>query len=57
MIDQVTEIGVGNRQLRKPRPGRIARAAPEIGADTDAVLQQLGYSTADIAALRHAGVV
>jgi crotonobetainyl-CoA:carnitine CoA-transferase CaiB-like acyl-CoA transferase len=39
-------------------PCALRHPAPEkIGADTDAVLQQLGYSTSDIAALRHAGVV
>src|SRR5438309_6152240 len=38
-------------------PCALRRPAPEIGADTDAVLQQLGYSAADIARLREAGVV
>ncbi len=31
--------------------------APEVDADTDAVLQQLGYSAVDIARLREAGIV
>jgi crotonobetainyl-CoA:carnitine CoA-transferase CaiB-like acyl-CoA transferase len=31
--------------------------APALGADTDAVLQEIGYSTDRIAALRTAGVV
>jgi crotonobetainyl-CoA:carnitine CoA-transferase CaiB-like acyl-CoA transferase len=38
-------------------PCALRRPTPEIGADTDAVLAELGYSSADIAALRHAGVV
>ena len=38
-------------------PCELRRPAPEIGADTDAVLAELGYSAAEIAALRHAGVV
>ena len=33
------------------------RAAPLLGADTDGVLGELGYSTEDIASLRAAGVV
>jgi crotonobetainyl-CoA:carnitine CoA-transferase CaiB-like acyl-CoA transferase len=35
----------------------LRRPAPEVGADTDAVLQELGYSAADIARLRKAGVL
>jgi crotonobetainyl-CoA:carnitine CoA-transferase CaiB-like acyl-CoA transferase len=35
----------------------LRRPAPEIGADTDAVLQELGYSGAEIAILRQARVV
>jgi CoA:oxalate CoA-transferase len=38
-------------------PCTLRRAAPEIGADTDAVLQELGYSAVEIAAFRQAGVV
>jgi crotonobetainyl-CoA:carnitine CoA-transferase CaiB-like acyl-CoA transferase len=38
-------------------PCRIRRPAPDLGADTDAVLQELGYSTENIARLREAGVV
>jgi len=34
-----------------------ARPAPMLGADTDAVLGELGYATAEIAALRASGVV
>ncbi|MDE2276220.1 MAG: CoA transferase, partial [Burkholderiales bacterium] len=37
-------------------PCRLRRPAPEIGGDTDAVLRELGYSPAEIAALRAAGV-
>lgn len=33
-----------------------SRSAPQLGADTDAVLAELGYSSADIAALRAAGI-
>jgi CoA:oxalate CoA-transferase len=38
-------------------PCALRRPTPEIGADTDAVLQQLGYSGPEIARLRQAGVV
>ena len=38
-------------------PCALRRPTPELGADTDAVLTDLGYSSADIAALRQAGVV
>jgi CoA:oxalate CoA-transferase len=38
-------------------PCALRRPTPEIGADTDAVLGELGYSAAEIAALRKAGVV
>jgi crotonobetainyl-CoA:carnitine CoA-transferase CaiB-like acyl-CoA transferase len=38
-------------------PCLLRRPAPEIGADTDAVLHELGYSAAEIAGLRAAGVV
>jgi crotonobetainyl-CoA:carnitine CoA-transferase CaiB-like acyl-CoA transferase len=38
-------------------PCTLRRPTPEIGADTDAVLQQLGYSGPEIARLRQAGVV
>lgn len=38
-------------------PCRVRRPAPELGADTVAVLQGLGYSTAAIAALRREGAV
>ena len=38
-------------------PCELRRPAPEIGGDTDEVLRELGYSAAEIAALRAAGVV
>src|SRR6059058_2763970 len=38
-------------------PCALRRPTPEIGADTDAVLTELGYSPTEIAALRQAGVV
>jgi crotonobetainyl-CoA:carnitine CoA-transferase CaiB-like acyl-CoA transferase len=38
-------------------PCALRRPAPEIGADADAVLGELGYSAADIATLRQSGVV
>ncbi len=38
-------------------PKRVRSAAPEVGADTDAVLREAGYDTAEIAALRVQGVV
>ena len=38
-------------------PCRIRRPAPDLGADTDAVLRELGYSPENIAHLREAGIV
>jgi crotonobetainyl-CoA:carnitine CoA-transferase CaiB-like acyl-CoA transferase len=38
-------------------PGRIDRAAPDLGADSDAILASLGYDAPAIAALRKDGVV
>jgi len=38
-------------------PCRMRRPAPDLGADTDAVLRQLGYSNEEIAGLRRKGVV
>ncbi|HEV8678050.1 MAG TPA: CoA transferase [Stellaceae bacterium] len=38
-------------------PCLLHRPAPEIGADTDAVLHELGHSAAEIAGMRAAGVV
>jgi crotonobetainyl-CoA:carnitine CoA-transferase CaiB-like acyl-CoA transferase len=38
-------------------PCRLRRPAPDLGADSDAVLREFGYSPEDIARLREAGVV
>ncbi len=38
-------------------PCRLYRPAPDLGADTDDVLAELGYAGADIARLRQAGIV
>ena len=38
-------------------PCRLRRPAPEIGADTDAVLAELGYGDDDIARLRAAKII
>jgi crotonobetainyl-CoA:carnitine CoA-transferase CaiB-like acyl-CoA transferase len=38
-------------------PCRLRRPAPDLGADTDAVLQELGYSPDEITRLREAGVI
>jgi crotonobetainyl-CoA:carnitine CoA-transferase CaiB-like acyl-CoA transferase len=38
-------------------PCALRRPTPEVGADTDAVLAELGYAAADINRLRDAGVV
>ena len=38
-------------------PGAVRRAAPDPGSDSDAILEELGYTAAGIAALRESGVV
>ncbi len=38
-------------------PCRLRRPAPDLGADTDAVLTEIGYTPADLARLRAAGAV
>jgi crotonobetainyl-CoA:carnitine CoA-transferase CaiB-like acyl-CoA transferase len=38
-------------------PCRVRRPAPDLGADTDAVLAELGYAAEEIARLRRAGIV
>jgi crotonobetainyl-CoA:carnitine CoA-transferase CaiB-like acyl-CoA transferase len=37
--------------------GKLDTLAPEVGADTDAVLAEIGYDKATIAALRAEGVI
>ena len=39
------------------KPCRIRRPAPDLGADTDAVLCELGYTLEEIVRLRRNGVV
>jgi crotonobetainyl-CoA:carnitine CoA-transferase CaiB-like acyl-CoA transferase len=38
-------------------PCQLRRPAPDLGADSDAVLREIGYSVADIARLRDGGAV
>jgi crotonobetainyl-CoA:carnitine CoA-transferase CaiB-like acyl-CoA transferase len=38
-------------------PGTVRAASPELGADSDEVLADLGYSPAEIGHLRAGGVV
>jgi len=38
-------------------PGSVRKRAPTLGEDTDTILEELGYSGADIAALREQRVV
>jgi crotonobetainyl-CoA:carnitine CoA-transferase CaiB-like acyl-CoA transferase len=38
-------------------PGAVRTAAPEVGADTDDVLAELGYTPADVKRLHENGVV
>jgi crotonobetainyl-CoA:carnitine CoA-transferase CaiB-like acyl-CoA transferase len=38
-------------------PCELRRPAPEVGADTDAVLAEFGYSPAEIAALHDVRVI
>jgi formyl-CoA transferase len=38
-------------------PGAIRTTAPRLGENTEAVLQRLGYTREQIAALRAAGVI
>ena len=48
---------LGNPVKMSASPPVMRKAAPELGADTDAVLGELGYDAAAIAALRAKGVV
>jgi crotonobetainyl-CoA:carnitine CoA-transferase CaiB-like acyl-CoA transferase len=63
ILEEHQSAAVG--KVRQPRPAaqfdrtpaRIRKLAPELGADTDAVLAELGYSAADIAQLERNRVV
>jgi succinate--hydroxymethylglutarate CoA-transferase len=43
--------------IRVPGADAPARAAPELGADTDTLLAEIGYSEGERTELRHAGIV
>jgi crotonobetainyl-CoA:carnitine CoA-transferase CaiB-like acyl-CoA transferase len=49
--------GLGNPVKMSRTPPRMARAAPAPGADTDAILRELGLGAGEIATLRAEGVV
>ena len=52
------DLEVVNQPIRASRtPGGVRMASPEKGADTGAVLRDLGYSDADIGALRERGAI
>jgi crotonobetainyl-CoA:carnitine CoA-transferase CaiB-like acyl-CoA transferase len=40
-----------------PLPGAVRHAGPAIGADSDRILAQLGFSATEVAALRRDGVI
>jgi formyl-CoA transferase len=48
---------LGNPVKMSATPPRLRTAAPPLGADTDAILRELGYADADIATLRARQVV
>jgi formyl-CoA transferase len=48
---------LGNPVKMSATPPRLRTTAPALGADTDAILREIGYAHADIAALRERQVV
>ena len=63
MVTEVPDDDFGTVRMQNvvPRmtnnPGRIRWAAKDLGADTDAILSELGYSPEEIAAHRAKGIV
>lgn len=56
--DEMDTMPMHNIPVRlSETPGALARPAPELGADSDAILAQLGLDAGAIAALRARGVV
>ena len=49
--------GLGNPVKMSATPAVMAKAAPTLGEDTDAVLRELGLGDGEIAALRSRNVV
>ena len=48
---------LGNPVKMSATPPRLRTTAPALGADTDAILREIGYAEADVAALRERRVV
>jgi len=68
VIDQAMVVGAehpGHGEVKMPgfpikfteAPCRLRRPAPDLGADTETVLHELGYSPDEIVRLREAGIV